>query len=465
MKLDSEKISIELLPHQKEFFDSTAPSTGLICGLGAGKTFVSCAKCIKKLLINGGTILYLVPTIPIARDSIVPKMEELLRLFQVKFNLNKSSNTFETEHGRILLRSMTEPEKIISIDCSYIVCDEMDQIRFDLAKEVQIRAYGRLREPDKECGVNSMDFVTSPNGLQRFSYYYFIKETKPGRVMINASTDDNTFLPHQYFQRMEQEYTLNQMEALRHGRFIPMQAGTVYVSFDRKINRTSREIQATDDTLLIGLDFNYGNCSFVAGIYEDKKLQILDEGTGILNTYQMVEVLKNRYPGKRLIIHPDSSGANNSTSSTWSDIEILTKEFKVAYLRSNPAVMERVNRVNLFFEKLQLVINPNKCKELVNCLENQTFKNGMPDKTVNLDHLPDGLGYMVWQFEIEYHDNPYNSPGSIAIGPNYSSYNPDDDYDGYEDDYDSGWGGTILAHDTKYKTGIAPDGTKYLRDY
>lgn len=462
----SRKIQIDLLTHQKEFLESKAHQTAIVAGLGSGKSFAGALKTCIKLIENKGAVAYYLPTVPLIRQVGHVIFEDALNLLKIEYNLNKTFNDIVTEHGTIHLRSLEVPKSIIGYSISYACVDEIDSLPVDKAKQCVTKIYGRIRLPDAK-GINQLDFVGSPEG---FFYLHknFVKEKTDDKRLIHAVTWDNTFLDEQYARKMLSVYTESELQAYRDGKFINLRSGSVYTGFDREKNRTSREIRNTDDTLLIGLDFNYGNCSFVAGIYEDKKLQILDEGIGILNTYQMVEVLKARYPGKRLIIHPDSSGANNSTSSTWSDIDILKNHFKVAYLRSNPAVMERVNRVNLFFEKVQLVINVNKCKELVTCLENQTFKNGMPDKTVNLDHLPDGLGYMVWQFEIEYYENPYNSPGSILIGPNYSSWSGnDDDYDDDDEDYDyeSGWGGTVLTNDSKYKTGWAPDGTRYLRDY
>jgi len=66
----------------------------------------------------------------------------------------------------------------------------------------------------------------------------------------------------------------------------------------------------------------------------------------------------------------------------------------VKAVRANPLVKERVQSVNRLFEKGVLFINQDTCPETVEALEQQVYdRNGQPDKSQDIDHPLDALGY------------------------------------------------------------------------
>ena len=66
---------------------------------------------------------------------------------------------------------------------------------------------------------------------------------------------------------------------------------------------------------------------------------------------------------------------------------------------SNPSIKDRVLAVNQMIYSggnRRLLVNPDKCPSLVECLERQTYgPNGEPDKTSGFDHLNDAIGYLI----------------------------------------------------------------------
>jgi hypothetical protein len=51
--------------------------------------------------------------------------------------------------------------------------------------------------------------------------------------------------------------------------------------------------------------------------------------------------------------------------------------------------------MNSALEKGRVKINPVKCKRVAECLEQQTYLNGIPDKTTGFDHQNDATTYVI----------------------------------------------------------------------
>jgi hypothetical protein len=73
--------------------------------------------------------------------------------------------------------------------------------------------------------------------------------------------------------------------------------------------------------------------------------------------------------------------------------------FTVLANSKNPAVKDRLMALNQIIHnqgKRRLLVNPDKCPNLIEGLERQAYtKNGEPDKTSGFDHLNDAIGYFI----------------------------------------------------------------------
>lgn len=177
---------------------------------------------------------------------------------------------------------------------------------------------------------------------------------------------------------------------------IPNEAGDiVYYEYDKTRCHTKEEL--TDkDVLHIGMDFNIGNMSAVIHKVSGDMIYAVAEITKMFDTHQMCSVIKEKYSGHKIVVYPDASGGNRSTSSGKSDIDIIQSfGFQVQSNKQNPSVRDRINVVNSQFRKGSYKVNRFNCPEYSESLEKLKYKKGEPDKSSGFDHIPDAAGYFV----------------------------------------------------------------------
>jgi hypothetical protein len=208
--------------------------------------------------------------------------------------------------------------------------------------------------------------------------------------------------------------------------------GRVYANFTRHGWPTGNWDSAIIDLgrdLYVGMDFNINPMSAV--IVQDCLgwPQVLGElELQSSNTQEMCEALRAKYPDRRMIVCPDASGAQQGTNAPLgqTDLSILAANgFEVLVNRSNPRVHDRVNNVQSLLKsgsgRRRLTLRPSTTPRLTKCLEGLTWKEGtnQQDKDAGLDHLPDALGYVLWQkWNILAHHIPSaNVEGGVLHSP------------------------------------------------
>ena len=354
-------------------------------------------KVITKLLRNPQVpCAYYLPTYGLIEDMLVPKFKELFDKIGISYVYNQKHSKFKTRYGEIWMRSMDHPDRIISYSVGYSIVDEADVVS---ARKMQL-AYGRIvsRNSFKTNGKNSIDFVTTPEGFG-FMHKLFVKNPNDNKLLLRLSTLDNSeHLGDGYIDGLREAYTEDQLKAYLGGEFVNLTSGTVYRNFSRKLNHTDRTVQDRD-ILHIGMDFNITNMSAIIHVIDKKPIAVA-ELTGIYDTPEMIERIKEEYPNHSIVIYPDASGKNRKTSGD-SDIKLLkAARFTVRHLNQNPFVRDRVNKMNLMFldnkGERGYLVNSNTCPVYVESLEQQTYKNGEPDKSGGYDHTNDAGGYFIW---------------------------------------------------------------------
>lgn len=393
------------LPHQMDFVYSDAIHTGLVAGFGAGKSKGATIKTVaKKLQYPNIDVAYYLPTYGLIRDIAYKNFSEQLEEVGLPYELNKSANEFVTPYGRIIMRSMTNTDTIVGYEVGYSLIDEADILPKTKMEEAfrMILARNRIMLPDGK--PNSTDMVSTPEGF-KFLWEFFIKKntaaTKKNRVLIRAKTSDNPYLPDSYIQTLMETYTPEQLQAYLNGEFVNLTAGTVYHTFDREKNHSTRVIQ-DKDVLHIGMDFNVTNMSAVVHVVDGTTLIAVDEITKAFDTADMINLIKSRFAGHRVVVYPDASGSSRKTNSSDTDIKLLKKaRFTVRKPSKNPSVRDRVTNMNTMFcdatGKRRYLVNTNNCPEYTEALEQLPYKNGEPDKTSGFDHVTEAGGYCAWQ--------------------------------------------------------------------
>lgn len=387
---------IQFTEPQWEFINADDTFPAMVAGYGAGKTEACCWRAIRLKKENPKQpVAYYLPTYGLIGDIVIPRFSEIFETIGVKYSINKKDMYFEIDgYGKIIMRSMDSPEKIIGYESCHAIADEIDTLKQEKAKEVWGKIVARNRAP---ChGKNTAAIGTTPEGF-RFVYEKWKKNPMEGSRIIQASTYSNPFLPPEYINNLKETFPDMQLQAYLHGEFVNMQSMSVYCEFDRVKAHTS-ETHNDNDALHIGMDFNVGQMSAVIHVIRDNKPRAVLEYTGILDTPAMIAHIKSRHPNNSILVYPDASGnSRKSVNASESDLSLLRQAgFNVLVNPRNPAVRDRVMSMNAMFKSGDYLVNVDLCPNYVESLEKQAYdKNGEPDKTSGFDHLADAGGYFI----------------------------------------------------------------------
>ena len=394
-----------LLEHQARFIESNFLHTAIVGGFRSGKSEAGVIKTVlKKLAYPNIDVAYYLPTYGLIKDIAYPKFSKFLTEHKIPYTLNKSDHEIATPFGRIIMRSMDNPDTIIGYEVGYSIIDEADILSVKHMEDVFIKVLARLSMPLPDGLPNSLDFVSTPEGF-KFLYNFFVKKEHPKKLLIKASTRNNPFISQSYIESLELSYTTKQLEAYLEGDFVNFENDNVYNNFDRKINNTTKEYK-DHEVLHIGMDFNITKMNAVVHIINDGILYAVAEIVNAYDTVQMCEIIKDRFNTNQIVIYPDASGGSRKTSSSDTDIQILKKYgFKVVVDNTNPQVKDRITTMNISFKnsksEIKYFINVANCPTYTEALEQLVYKNGIPDKTSGVDHITDAGGYCCYhQFSI-----------------------------------------------------------------
>ncbi len=371
-------------------------------GFGSGKTFTGCLdQCIFFAKHPGTRQAYFGPSYPAIRDIFYPTMDEAAHMLGFRVEVRESNKEIHfyrgvKYYGTTICRSMDRPETIVGFKVSRALADEIDILKQDKADHVWNKIAARMRL--KIDGVpNCIRVTTTPEGF-KFTYNRFKNEPTKSYSMVQASTYENAkYLPDDYIDSLIETYPAELIDAYIDGEFVNLTSGTVFKSYNRSFNR-SRESIKHKEPLFIGMDFNVTNMSGVVYVKRDLVWHAVEELKGIYDTPTMINVINEKYPEHNITVYPDASGkSRKSVDASTSDIALLQQaKYRVIAKESNPRVKDRIMAANAAFDKQRVMINDSTCTELARCLEQLAYdKNGEPDKSQNIDHLPDAGTYPI----------------------------------------------------------------------
>jgi PBSX family phage terminase large subunit len=396
-----EDVEYELTEPQSEYFEATEEYVAVVAGMGSGKTQTTALKIMNSVFeYPSMDYAYLAPSYALIRDIFYPKITELLDSVSIAYKINKSEHTIYIEdHGRIYCRTMDNPEMIVGWECGDAFMDEFDVLATDKARIAMNKVTARCRQKFPDGKVNQKFVSTTPEGYKA-TYEFFVRKPLTNSRMIQMSTRSNAHnLPANYIQSMYDQYPPELVDAYVEGKFVNLKAGRVYAHFDRRVHCTNERIVAGEQ-LHIGQDFNSGGCVSSVFVVRSGAAYLLDSVVSI-DTAAIVTNVRQKYKGHFITFYPDSSGKNNHSNSSKSDIDIIRNAgFNVVVNNSNPFIRDRVNCVNSAFSRSKLFVNLHSCSMHVEALEQQAYdpKNGMPEKftgAATVDDYNDSLGYFV----------------------------------------------------------------------
>lgn len=393
---------VQLTRPQYEFVTAKEQFPAFIAGFGSGKSFAGIWRALYlKRKYPTCDIGFYMPTYDLVSRMAMPRFEETLESVGASFKINKNDSLISIQNGgSIILRTMDNPARIVAYEVADSICDELDTLPTDKARDVWNKVIARNRQKKPDGALNTVGVATTPEGF-RFVYDRWKKNPAPGYRLIKASTYSNAAnLPDGYIDSLRSSYPANLLAAYLDGEFVNLTAGSVYPDFDRALNASAETIQ-TSEPLHIGMDFNVGRMAAVVFVLRGGDPHAVDELTGLLDTPAMIAAIKARYSGHSIRVYPDASGGGRrSNNASESDIALLREaRFTVLAPSANPPVKNRVLALNQLIHsegKRRLRVNPDRCPSFVEGLEKQAYdKNGEPDKTSGHDHVNDAAGYFI----------------------------------------------------------------------
>lgn len=405
-------IDFSVTKPQALFHQSETQYTLFVAGYGAGKTEAMINQAIMDALVHPKALIALyAPINSLLTANVVPRLIERLEDFGIDVIHNKMEQTIKPQcdqMGSFILRSLDTPERIVGYEVFRSHVDELDTMATLKANDAWTKIIARNRQKIIVEGVrqeNKVGAYTTPEG-HRFCYQRWIAIKSELYGHISAPSYSNPYLPDGYLDSLYETYPEALARAYIEGEFTNLQGGSVYHEYNRD-RHSSDEVIRPGETLYIGCDFNVTKQAATVFVRRDGGAQwhAVEELCDMLDTPEMIYVIKNRYGGHHIVIYPDASGAARKTvNASETDIALLKQAgFEVRVNAANPKVKDRILATNVAFSKDKLFVNYKKAPTVAKCLEQQGYnKNGEPDKASGQDHQNDATTYPI-AYEMAVH--------------------------------------------------------------
>jgi hypothetical protein len=384
MKVESE---IPVLKSQEAFANSMERFQCVLGGFGSGKSRGDVFRALALLKKRDYAIIPVVaPTYGILADVNIPDFEEIFNQFNIKYSYRKKENKMLVNQGcftgEIWFRSADRPERIVGFDATDFIIDEFDILKPPKQKELWRKIIARIRGCKDATGAVS----TTPEG---FRETYELFEKKKIGPLFRAKTTDNILLPNldEYVEMLYSQYDERLVKQYIDAEFVNINGMQAYYGFNRSKNHLSNADFETKyeysfglgGLFCVGIDFNVGKmCAELFIHIENKKhIHFFDEVvlrnpgfSDVPQTQKMVDVLKERYPGKEFYFYPDATGGRKQTSASESDLAIIRKNKMRVYARTiNPFVRDRLNASNNMLGSGHITVDTDSCPELTEDFE------------------------------------------------------------------------------------------------
>lgn len=396
------RLQATLTKPQAEFFVSEAKYPAFVGGFGSGKSETLAQRAIADAAHSAKALIGIyAPSYDLLKLVNMSRIELKLHEHGIRHKAHTQDKAIYTSHpgfGDFIFRTMDAPERIVGYETFRAHADELDTLKTEHARNAwnQIIARNRQRLADRPGAQNRASAYTTPEGF-RFTHDRWVVNATPDYRLYRAPTYSNPFLPADYIDGLRASYPAQLIDAYIEGHFVNLTSGTVYSSYDRVRCETSEVIRA-GEPLFIGQDFNVGQMASVIAVRRVDGFHAVQELAGILDTPELIRVLRERFAGHPIRLYPDASGNSRKTvDASRSDLILLREAgLKVVVNPTNPAVRDRIVSVNHALEAGRLRVNSRACPVLAAALEQQAYaKNGEPDKEGGFDHPCDALGYLA----------------------------------------------------------------------
>lgn len=396
-----------------------------IGGYGAGKTLIGCKRIIALALLNNGCPVATVsPTFPMARETVIVTISELLAGKQslyprgeFKYRYNATTHTFHIEHrgrvGRIICYSGENPRSLKGPNLAAVLLDE--PFLMDVAVYNQMIA--RIRHPK---AVKKELLLTGTPEELNWGYDLCMgtgQEVKKQDVgVVFADTRQNKALGTDYVDRLLATLTEKAAKAFVEGKFVNLAEGLVFYTFSdehqvkgglpvdgeyRVIGRTRKCRVPAMAEIGAGWDFNVNPMCVTLFWRLGDYMHYFDEWrVKDINTEGMADRLVDEYGDDLQIVYPDATGKARKTSAAIgvTDLSLIRAAgFEVVAPNRNVKLRDSFNAVNGKFELRgkapSLTIDPARCPHLTKALTQYTYDKINKKEGKTLSHIIDAFRY------------------------------------------------------------------------
>lgn len=408
IQIVNDKPVLKLVPWQSDFIQSPLRFKTAVCGRRSGKTACNHAS----LFIDGTTL---------PADSEVWVVAKTYRqaydtYFKPLFEATKSifPNWFIKDSSRSYLTAKT----ITGVEFRFAGSDNADsllgagiaKLYLDEFQSQKEETWYKLRPMLSDNGGGAV-ITGTPRGFNHLHEKWWDGWQDNPNAIPNwgswlITTAEAGTVSAEEIEQAKMDMSPQEFEQEYNASFFNLQ-GLVYCEFDMQLNHTDDEIK-DGDVLFVGMDFNVDpmTASVAKKAYNEntgvQELRFCDEFfLRNSTTSKLCAAMKAKYPKHRILVYPDASGRARSTTGNTNFQIIEQFGFEIMDNVSNPEIEHRVNAVNAQLCNVKgirrLKVNTKKCPNIVKTFMGHTYDdNGKPDKKSGLDHMGDGIGYLVW---------------------------------------------------------------------
>lgn len=401
-------------PQGRVFF-STARFRILVAGRRFGKTHLAVAELIRAASSKANqTCWYIAPTYRQAKRIAWLMLKFYIPVHQRAYT-NEQELAIGLHNGSVIsLIGVDKPDSLRGANLHFAIIDEF--------AEMDSYMWSGIIRPMLAATGGRCLFIGTPKGFNHMYDFYTAALTTPNWERFSFTSQDGRKWS-MVNQRWERIISDEEIEAVRCDPTIPERlfrqeyfasfenmAGRVYYAYDRELYPTGNLVRTVDDggPLCLGLDFNVNPMSGVVGSRRGTQAHVLRE---IIiensNTVEFMKEVVRLYPGRDFTVYPDPAGNQRRTSANVgeTDFKLIRQTVGLGRLDlwapSAPyPIVDRINTTNGLLCNAagvrNLLIDPS-CRHLQKCLDGLTVKKGtnLPDKSLGIEHVGDGLGYWV----------------------------------------------------------------------
>lgn len=409
----------ELLPHQLELVaDRTTPIRVLSGGYRSGKTVAGVAAVVDMAFRAGGyPILVVEPTYRMIVDVFVATATRMLTSWRIRWSWRKTDKilTIGARHPvEVWCRSADDPRSLEGITAGGCLVDEWELC----SREAIGVALARVSQGPCQQVV----LTGTPEGYGP-AYEMILGTSRTDVRQWVVRTSANAYLGARYVDslraNLDDDTATEKIDGIRTAK-----GGRVYSRFARDVHTSTPCVKPVTAEIQIACDFNVGHMHWlvVTVNQDEQKCHVVGEIVGHnVTTDEQAEraaewiadyltrtrhrrVTREGVRAMRIEAYCDASGASRSSVTPQTHVSLLTQAgFRPRHGAANPLVDDRINTVQVLLRDRRITVDPS-VRGLIRSLEHQAYVGGRPDKSGDLDHCLDALGYLChWQWPVGRH--------------------------------------------------------------